>query len=41
MQCDIAGCDNDAVAEILLSGDDGAARCPDCLHWDGQNEGWW
>jgi hypothetical protein len=39
--CDIAGCDDQAVAAILLSESKQANRCPDCLHWDGQNERWW
>ncbi|UBF23408.1 hypothetical protein HATV-3_gp58 [Haloarcula tailed virus 3] len=40
-ECDIAGCEKDAVAAILLSKHDRAARCPKCLDWEGQNEGWW
>jgi len=39
--CDIAGCEQDAVAEILLLENDSTARCPDCLDWEGRNEGWW
>jgi len=39
-ECDIAGCDETAVVEILLSDTDGAKRCPACLEWDARNEGW-
>jgi len=38
--CDIEGCDKEAVAAILLSENDGAKRCPACLEWEGRNEGW-
>jgi hypothetical protein len=41
MMCDIEGCENKAVAAILLSEHDQTARCPACLEWEGNNEGWW
>jgi len=39
--CDIAGCDDKAVAAILLTERDLAKRCPACMEWEGENEGWW
>lgn len=39
--CDIAGCDKKAVAEILLLPNDKASRCPECLEFDGRENGWW
>ena len=40
-KCDIAGCEKRAVAKILQDTSDGFHRCADCLHFDGQENGWW
>jgi len=40
--CDIAGCDNEAVAKILLDDlHNKPKRCPACLEFDGEENGWW
>jgi len=39
-ECDVEGCQNVAVAEVFSATKCGF-RCPDCLHYDGSEEGWW
>jgi len=39
--CDVAGCNENAVAQILLLPNDRAARCVECLEFDGKENDWW
>lgn len=39
--CTVVGCENEAVVKLLEDKYGGANRCPACLEYEGDEEGWW